>query len=300
MLKCREDGTFTIAQFTDLHLGYPANEETERTYQELTACLATMDADLLVLTGDQVWCYGEYQPEKAYQRLINLLNTCPIPVTVTYGNHDSEHGKISRAQLRAMENCLVNRVMPENEQVVRNRKSESIDIYDATGERIVKQLFIIDSGDYIENQASLGLKDKNADNYYAYLYPEQITWFNQTCKENGKGEEALIFLHIPLVEYNEASKQLITGECREEICCSEINSGFFAALLEKNIRKSVFCGHDHDNNFIAEWLGVGLNYGLIGGYNVYGEFDRGYRRIILHKEKNLETSLVYYSAEKCG
>ncbi|MGM0126139.1 hypothetical protein IGI37_003540 [Enterococcus sp. AZ194] len=295
MLKCREDGTFKIAQFTDLHLSYPANEETERTYQKLRNCLKTLDADLLILTGDQIWCYGENEPEKAYRQLIALLNEVAIPIAVTYGNHDSEHGKITRSELRRLERELINRVMPENEQIVRDRKSESLVIYDSKGQNIVKQLFIMDSGDYIENQEALGLKDKAMDNYYAYLYSEQISWFNQTCVETGKGEEALIFLHIPLVEYQYAKEHILTGECREEICCSEINSGLFSVLLEKKIAKSVFCGHDHDNNFTAEWLGIGLNYGLIGGYNVYGSFDRGYRKIVLHEDKLAETELVYYA-----
>lgn len=298
MLKCREDGTFTIAQFTDLHLGYPTNEATLRTQEHLRTCLQTNDFDLLILTGDQVWCYGEYEPKKAYEQLIAILNEVNLPVVITYGNHDSEHGKITRGQLRELENQLNNRVIPENKQLVRNRQSESLDIYDSKGEQVIKQVFILDSGDYIENQEELGMKDKPADNYYAYLYPEQISWFNQTCMSRGKGEEVLVFLHIPLVEYQEGKKNILTGECREEICCSDINSGFFTALIEKNLKASVFCGHDHDNNFTSEWLGVGLNYGLIGGYNVYSSFERGYRKIILNEQELVETKLVFYSVKE--
>lgn len=37
MLRCREDGRFVIAHFTDLHVGYPNNEADRRTLQELSS-----------------------------------------------------------------------------------------------------------------------------------------------------------------------------------------------------------------------------------------------------------------------
>ncbi|MCD5001899.1 metallophosphoesterase [Enterococcus saccharolyticus] len=290
MLRCRSDGRFMIAHFTDLHIGYPNNEADKRTIQELTACLKTLDADLLIFTGDQIWCYGENDPYQGFQQVIDCINQCEIPVVITYGNHDSEHGKILREELRSMEQGLKNRVFGEQQLVTKERLSEIFYIYEATGQRIVKQLVVFDSGDYVSEKMAQQLIDKQTDNCYAYLYPEQVRWFEE-CQ---LPLETTIFLHIPLIEYQQAKNFIRTGQCLEPICSSEINSGLFSVLVEQEQAVNVFCGHDHDNDFTAEWLGVGLHYGRISGYNVYGQFARGYRQVVLSEDEPLTTRIMSY------
>ncbi len=300
MLKCRADGRFKIVQFTDLHIGYPNNDADHQTLNELRDCLATLDADLLIFTGDQIWCYGENNPYRSFQQVIDCLNQSTIPVIMTYGNHDSEHGRITRAELRQMEMQLQHRVWGDHATLIRDRLSEAFAIYDAAGQRIIKQLFVFDSGDYVSAAVGEQLAAVGITNQYAYVYPEQIDWFNQVCRKTDHGDERLLFLHIPLVEYQQAQAYLQTGQCLEAICCSAINSGLFASLLAQSLSTAVFCGHDHDNDFTAEWLGVGLHYGRISGYNVYGQFPRGYREITLYETQKLTTTIISYAEHKEG
>jgi hypothetical protein len=37
---------------------------------------------------------------------------------------------------------------------------------------------------------------------------------------------------------------------------------------------------------------------VIGGYNVYSSFERGYRKIILNEQEFVETKLVFYSVKE--
>lgn len=296
MLRCRPDGSFIIAHFTDLHVGYPNNEADRRTLQDLRTCLETLDTDLLMFTGDQIWCYGDNNPQQGFQQVIDCINTSEIPVVITYGNHDSEHGKITREALRQMEQGLKNRVFGEQRILTKERLSELFYIYDSTGQHVVKQCVVFDSGDYVSEKIAQQLTDKNADNCYAYLYTEQVRWLEQTLQP----VETAIFLHIPLVEYQEAKAFIETGQCLEAICSPEINTGLFATLVEHEQAVNVFCGHDHDNDFTAEWLGVGLHYSRISGYNVYGQFARGYRQIILHEQNALATTIISYDEHKEG
>ena len=203
---------------------------------------------------------------------------------------------MTRETLLQMEAGLKNRVVGDQTLLSKELLSESFTIYDASGQKSIKQLVVFDSGDYVSEKIAQQLADKQADNCYAYLYPEQIRWL-ESCQQP---LETLVFLHIPLVEYQQAKAFIQTGQCLEAICCSEINTGLFASLVTHEQPVNVFCGHDHDNDFTAEWLGVGLHYSRISGYNVYGQFPRGYRQIILHEHQALETTIISYDEHKEG
>jgi hypothetical protein len=47
---------------------------------------------------------------------------------------------------------------------------------------------------------------------------------------------------------------------------------------------SIFCGHDHDNDFTINLYGIRLSFGRIGGYNTYGDLQRGARLIELQPD----------------
>jgi 3',5'-cyclic AMP phosphodiesterase CpdA len=78
-----------------------------------------------------------------------------------------------------------------------------------------------------------------------------------------------MFFHIPLREFSEMSATgKFVGDKREDECPARVNSGMLAAVLERGDVKGIFCGHDHVNNYVGEWMGVQLGYdGSIGYYS---------------------------------
>lgn len=89
----------------------------------------------------------------------------------------------------------------------------------------------------------------------------QIDWFIAENKRHPY--PSLLFLHIPLPEYNDALKGKIFGEKHEDICSPRLNSGLFTALKESGQVIGVFAGHDHENDFIGTYYDIALGYGRV-------------------------------------
>ena len=90
---------------------------------------------------------------------------------------------------------------------------------------------------------------------------------------------ALAFLHIPLPEFHEATlgtSIFVVGTHKEKVCAPEINSGLAAAMLEAGDVMGIFAGHDHVNDYVANWRGILLGYGrFTGGNTVYNNIPKG-------------------------
>lgn len=289
-LTYREDDTFNIVQLTDLHIGsLPRHEEDNKTYALIDQSFEKLDADLVIITGDLIWSEGVPNVELVFKELLQRLNKHTIPIAITYGNHDSE-GKLTRSDLREMEELLDNFVEKKNTFIIDDRESYTIEIFDAAGENIKNTLYVIDSG----AAAPLPIGK------YDWIHPEQVNWFREITKQSkqvGQQQTDLMFMHIPLPEYWQASKNILSGECNETddtISAPYINTGLFASAVMNGQIAGVFVGHDHDNNFVGEYMGMKLAYGQIGGYQCYGDFERGARLIQLTSE-GMETRTIVQS-----
>ena len=99
-------------------------------------------------------------------------------------------------------------------------------------------------------------------------------------------------MHIPVVEFDDAKKAgLAVGNKDETVCAPVKNTGLVDALLKESTVRHIFVGHDHDNDFTANWRGMNLYYGRITGYNAYGDLPRGVRLIEL-TEAGVESRIV--------
>ena len=79
-----------------------------------------------------------------------------------------------------------------------------------------------------------------------------------------------MFFHIPLRQFAEMTANTkFTGDRNEAECPSKIDGGLFAAVLERGDVKGIFCGHDHTNNYIGEWMEIKLGYDASIGYASY-------------------------------
>lgn len=280
-LKYRENNSFKIIQMTDLHIGsFPHAEDDYKTFNLIDKAIKKLDADLLVITGDLIWTDGVKNPDKIFKELIDRINKHDIPVAIVYGNHDSEES-INRDDLRKMEKNIKNLVEKKNSYIINGRENYCVEIYDKYGEKIENVLYLFDSG--ADAPLSIGI--------YDWIQPEQIEWFREVSKnyKRDSGKRDMVFMHIPIPEYWEAMKHIISGECNETndtISAPYINTGLFASLYINGQIDAVFSGHDHDNNFVGIHHGIRLCYGNITGYQCYGDLPRGVRVIELNNKNN--------------
>lgn len=285
-LKMREDGTFTILQLTDLHIGsFPFHKKDEQTFALLKEMTEKANPDLIVITGDVIWSEGVPKPEKSFNQVIDVLNDLQVPVAITYGNHDTEEG-IARSDLRSLEEKLTFPVEKKHFHVVEDRASFCVEVFDRNG-RVGNVLYLIDSGSI--DPLKIGT--------YEYVHPDQVTWFNDVSKTYGdrkKNEKSdLLFLHIPLPEYKEAWVHgRVSGTRNEVISSPLVNTGLFTSILIDGRVAGVFCGHDHDNDFVASYHGVKLGFGRVSGYHCYGELVRGGRVIQLRENEPFTTNIL--------
>ncbi|PAB01605.1 metallophosphoesterase family protein [Enterococcus canintestini] len=280
-----ENNEFEILQFTDIHIGQsPFNDKDKKTFAMIDKTLAQTTADLIIITGDLIWSDGVINPTKGLEALAEIFNKYAIPLAITYGNHDSEE-TITRHDLHNLETKLFRNLASKTNQFFDSNQKECFTIELKYDGQIVNVLYFIDSG-------ANALIDYES---YDWVSLEQIQWYENTFSKYQSINQTndLLFLHIPLPEYNQAGERIIHGkfwETNPRVSAPKLNTGLFSHLVKNNHLLGTFCGHDHDNNFEGVYLGQRLIYGNVTGYNCYGDLPRGYRTIYL-KNSNMSTTI---------
>ncbi|XEC93986.1 metallophosphoesterase family protein [Paenibacillus tarimensis] len=294
-LTFRNDGTFTIVQFTDMHIGDGKDEEKEwdtKTNELVIRVVETERPDLIVLTGDMIWSEGVRDPAASFRRAIAPVTATGIPWAAVFGNHDAE-GDVTKEELLAIAQesaaCLAQSGPTELSGV----GNYVLTVKAASGVHEAAALYFLDSG--MTAPESVG--------GYEWIHADQINWYigqSRLLRETSGGPlPALAFFHIPLPEYAEVwQKGTVKGHKFENIECAKINSGLFAAMVEMGDVMGVFVGHDHDNDYCGTLHGIELCFGRISGFNCYGKLKRG-ARVIRLKEGNrhFDTWIRQYDGE---
>lgn len=294
-LSFRQDGTFTIVQFTDLHW-MDGRAEDQRTRELMERVMEAEQPDLVIFTGDLIYTgpvpEGEKaceQPKQAFREAVSAVEKSGTPWAFVFGNHDTEQG-VSYSELMdiALEHphCLAEPGPAE----LAGSGNYTLEIA-GTGTRAGAILYMLDTGAYSGLAQIPG---------YNWVRQSQIRWLTeQSARLNPQAGEAklpaLAFFHIPLPEYAEMwSTQTCYGHKFEQVCAPVLNSGLFTAMVEMGDVAGTFCGHDHINDFTGSLHGIRLSYGRATGYNTYGRegFMRGARVIRLTEgDKQFETWL---------
>ncbi len=275
-LRFRSDDTFTIVQFTDLHVQNGEPEDMQ-TAELMAAILDAEQPDLIALTGDIISGRQCKDPAESWRRAVAPIIERELPWTAMFGNHDDE-GSHSRAQLmdlqRQLPYCL-SEPGPDNVSGVGNYVLE---IASANSDKPAASLYFLDSNAYSETRIA----------GYGWIRRDQIEWFMQEAAHrlpaDGQPLPSLAFFHIPLPEYNQVwDMHECYGHKYEPVCCPLVNTGFYAAMHEVGGFMGAFVGHDHINDFDGNLYGIRLCFGRGTGYNTYGKdgFKRGARIIRL-------------------
>jgi predicted MPP superfamily phosphohydrolase len=285
-LRFRPDGRFRIVQFTDTHLR-DGDADDRRTSALIAEVLDQEQPDLAVLTGDVV--QGEHAPDpaQAWSLAVDPMEARGVPWAAVLGNHDDE-GALDREALmealRSFPACLAE-PGPDRLSGVGNYVLE---VASSRGDGPAAHLYFLDTHAYTPTGAG----------EYDWVRHDQVTWYRETAATNAAAgaSPALVFLHIPLPEYDAAWRAGydVRGTRGGPVCSPAINSGLFAALHERGEALGVFCGHDHWNDFDATLYGTRLCYGRVTGFGGYagGPLARGARVIeLVEGERRFDTWL---------
>lgn len=285
------NGKLKILQLTDIHYENGADGDI-KTLDLIDRMIKSENPDLIFMTGDIITNLDDPHREKLADGALKVITKTETPWCFVFGNHDREDICDAKALYKTLIK-LPGCIQPMDSGVVPGEANFSLEIRDGSGK--LKWLLVgIDSNMYNALDMVEG---------YGYIQYEQITWFREMIddyeKREGKDFACLVFMHIPLPEYNDAfEKGEVKGEKNEDICCPDINSGFFTTLLEKGHTKGVFAGHDHINDFDARYYGIRLVYGRATGYSTYSM--EGYKhggRVIIIDESNLNDFESYQVLE---
>lgn len=279
-LKFRSNGTFKIAQITDVHFknNDPASSSSLTLFDEL---IEKEKPDLVIFTGDVV---VEPAPVlEGWKKVLAPFQKAGIPFAVALGNHDDEHDKNRESIVKFLEKqpgCL-------------NRKRcFTLPIYGASA-KTAALLYIFDSNSYSTIPNVSG---------YGWIDHQQVSWYigqSSKHKKHNKGAAlpALAFFHIPIPEYCAAanSKEYpLVGFRGENECTQSINTGLFAAMLNQGDVMGCFVGHDHENDYMAFLNGISLAYGRkTSAGTSYGDLKCGSRIITLTEGSRSFSSYIY-------
>lgn len=211
--------------------------------------------DLILILGDSVLTQRN---DIEYERLVKMFDNYKIPWAPVFGNHDDE-GRADKAKLadvlKKSEYCLFN-YGPKDLHGVGNYLIEL-----QRNGKTEQALFMLDSGSSKEFDAKTeGINQK------------QIEWYkwNMSALESKVGTKPnnMAFFHIPLPQYKDLTTDFEQGERYEESAIQNSPGDFFD-VLKTNNGSHIFVGHDHNNNFIANYNGVKLCYATKSSYNCY-------------------------------
>lgn len=295
MLNVDYKDDFKILQLCDLHLANKDNRQIH--YDYLDGVIKEAKADMIVVCGDLFTFADKTVPKE----LFAFLDSYGIPWTVTFGNHDEQCyfsiDWLTNYLNNFGSNCVFKDIQDDdvfgNANFVVNLNKNG---------KIQEQVFILDSNRY------------NYGEYWGYDYikDDQIEWYENmvkyTTSKEGHTVPSIAFFHIPVPEFQTAwdeAEQKIGkdavyeyGEIHEPVSCPKYNSGFFDSVLKMKSTNALLCAHDHVNNWLVNYKGVDLCYGVTSTDRIYYyEGMIGGQVITIHNDGSLSYDRIYREYE---
>ena len=269
-----------ILQLTDNHLTFGIDYNDRQTFRAIEKLVLYDDWDLVVFTGDMVMSPLAIP---LFKHLVNLMESLEVHWTFVLGNHDRDYHRVERLlSVISDTEFLKFKVGPELEQGgVGNFKitftQDNVPFY---------HLYFLDT------KSTTDAPERLTD--YDFLSPAQVDWFEQFVSQDTV--DSLVFMHTPLLQF-ELVKNYV-GTFGEPVHPQGVDTGFFDIAVNYGRTKGVFVGHDHENDFAFELMGVTLAYGRYTGYNAYGSLELGGRVITIDKNQMMTTTILPLSEVK--
>ena len=274
-LQFGADGKFDIMLVADAQDGFPIEEDFKNAFNQ---ALDKAEPDLVIFLGDIVM--GAETDEDywaGYEDLLNPLVDRDIPFTLVFGNHDDQDSNKNStrdeklAKYMSFDNCLAYDADP----ALHGSGTHNLEILSSDGTKTAFNLWMMDSGDYIEGG-------------YDCVRADQLEWYDAVSKEleaaNGGKVPSFMFQHIVPAEVAKqvmftvngnlgdgASTNFTDGTAAtylpnifgfeegwmfEQACPSPDCEGQWDAISERGDVLGVFFGHDHINTYVANVNGI--------------------------------------------
>lgn len=282
-LQFGADGKFSIMHVTDTHL---ADDNIDASVWLIAKACDKEKPDLVVITGDNVQNEDDANKTKSYiDKLMTVFEERNIPTAVTFGNHDSEVGAMSREDLMAYYNTYSCSVSVDDGEALSGCGTYNLPILSSDGSKVKFNVWVFDSNDYDD------------EGHYGYVKKDQVEWYKAksdelTAANGGEKVYSFAFQHIIVPEVYDAlrkteRKKLFSfshmynkndyymfdpnginfGTLNETPCCGYYNDGQFDAMVEKGDVLAMFTGHDHTNAFGVKYKGIDIVNSLSTRYN---------------------------------
>lgn len=312
-LEFNENGEFKVLILSDMHVKTTLSD-LARTNMELL--IERENPDLVMFSGDSTWKIStESALKTAVTSMVELLEEKQIPWGHVYGNHDCEGSNVSKSKQQKIYESFDYCVSMAGDENLPGLGNYVLPVYAHDGDKVVFNVWALDSGEYLttaEKSAYMPVTSTYqgyTNSKYDYIDPALIAWYTNTSAKmevyNGAKVPGMMVFHIPLQEYYNAWVNReglnFTGEKREILCASEINSGMFAAMVARGDIKAVATGHDHRNDFMVEYGGIKLCYCSTISETGYCDEDMLGGRVFVVKENNpsdVKTYMSYVDEEK--
>ena len=267
-IRFNSEGKLKILHIADTHLNY--DKHFDASIWVIGEACDVEKPDLVVLTGDNTHPHDDpEETKKLINSLMNIFESRNIPVAVTFGNHDSEKGPMTRSDIMEYYKTFSCVISADDTENFKNCATFNIPVLASDSDNVNFNLWVFDSGDY----------DEDEPRHYDRVRTEQIEWYKKTSarlKEENGGEKvnSVVFQHIIVPEiydvlkkvdskqpyaikhiYNEDEfymfdpEEVNYGTLNEKPCPGYYNDGQFEALTETGDVLALFTGHDHTNAF---------------------------------------------------
>lgn len=282
-LQFGADGKFSIMHVTDTHL---ADDNIDASVWLIAQACDREKPDLVCVTGDNLQNEEDSNKTKSYiDKLMTVFEERNIPTAVTFGNHDSEVGAMSREDLMAYYNTYSCSVSVDDGEALSGCGTYNLPILSSDGSKVKFNVWVFDSNDY------------DGEGHYGHVKKDQVEWYKAksdelTAANGGEKVYSFAFQHIIVPEVYDAlmktdRKKLFSfshmynkndyymfdpnginfGTLNETPCCGYYNDGQFDAMVEKGDVLAMFTGHDHTNAFGVKYKGIDIVNSLSTRYN---------------------------------
>lgn len=336
------DDGIKVLQLTDVHIGggWMSTKKDSMAINAVAAMITAEKPDFVIVTGDVAYPVpfqaGTFNNKSGAKVFAETMEALGVYWTLSFGNHDTEaYSYYSREEITEFyssgdyPHCLLQSGSEladgSGNQVFNVVNSDSV---------VTRSFIVLDSHSYVDGDY-LGIDWK-----YDNIHENQITWYSDTVKalsesnaqainklsaekrkayENLKTVPTSLFFHIPISEYRDAWNEYmnngykdtddvklnfgVVGEKDPYVYCGVHEDNLFETMQSLGSTDSIFCGHDHLNNFSLNYKGINLTYGMSIDYLAYSGIyklgtQRGCMVINYSSDGKLEISQQNYYQEK--
>eukprot|EP01133_Synstelium_polycarpum_P002511 gene2511-2868_t len=295
VLRFRDDGTFKIVQFTDLHYG------EQETYDQLNYIsqenvLEAEKPDFVMLSGDMISGYTErFEDGTQYKKVWDML-TKPmikrnIPWSITFGNHDAE-GPWTSAMINELDMSYNLSLSQQGPSDIAGEGNYILKVLGSNNSQDIASLIYIFDSDTPEC---------NGNGSWGCIQPNQVQWYKN--QSDFYKIPAIAYVHVPPVEVIDLwNTGTVVGDFGDSgVCCYYTeHSKFIETMVAQKDVKALYFGHDHRNDYIGDYYGMDLGYGRKSGYGSYDpKYAQGARVVqIQEKPYSVDTWIRNVHGEK--